>query len=622
MIVLGIHAGHNASAALMINGEIVGMIQEERFTKRKNQSGFPRRAIETLVSEHLGGDFHRIDRLGYGSLFDSIMWTALDHYAEYSPLDFVQEMHDYWYPFFYGDKKKTEEENWADDYWINRYRSGENLNKDHNFDLSFMDTMSGQEAFDHFNYVERKEVLNRLFGWTGPVEFVEHHSCHAAWAFWGSDLTDAQRNEALVLTADSRGDNSNWSVSVLDEAGDLDRIAGGLDNHVARIYKYTTLILGMKPNEHEYKVMGLAPYSQSRRHVEAVERVFFEALDFRDGGFVRDKPLVDSYFDLKRRLEGHRFDNIAAGLQNWCTGVTRSWAQHWLRETGKKGLCFSGGLSMNIRTNGHLLESDGVDWISVPASGGDESLSAGACYRLSETKQFKPLRHVYLGEEPSGDRDGWFSALDNPDEEREQFGVLDDVDTAAAAKMLAGDLILARCVGRAEFGSRALGNRSIIANPSNMQNLQTINSAIKHRDFWMPFSPSVLSEHASTVFRNEKGVTSPYMTIGYDTYEEWHAKAAAAVHPSDRSGRPQFVSEDTNPEYWALIDAFRELTGIPVLLNTSLNLHGDPMNYSVADAVRTLAHSELDYLLIPGNRLIYKKTAYDRLASVLEKVSA
>ena len=611
MIILGIYPGHNASAALMIDGRIVGMVQEERFTRRKNQTGFPKKSIESLISTHLGGKFSRIDRIGYAGQIDGVYWTVLDRFSNFDIHDYIKEMHEYWYPIFYEKESKEEIKVWSDKYWHEKYLKGEQLNKEHNYDFSFIDRMSAEDAFHHFNKTEKREVINRLFDWSGNLEFVEHHCCHAHWAFYGGNLSAEQRKNALVLTADSRGDNHNWTASVLGGDGRLKQIDGGLDHTVARIYKFTTLILGMKPNEHEYKVMGLASYSESKPHIDAVERVFFEALDFREGSFVCDKPLKDTYFDLKNRLEGHRFDNIAAGLQNWSSKVTKSWVSHWLRKTGKNGLCFSGGLSMNIRANGDLAALKELDWLSIPASGGDESLCGGACFKMADPDTISSIEHVYLGDPP--EFDDIFKLLDGTVFSEKDFVILDNFNSEKAAQLLKKDEIVARCAGPAEFGARALGNRSILANPSNPENLQKINRAIKHRDFWMPFTPSILSEYADNYLDNPKKIVSPFMTVGFNSRNDKSAEIIAALHPADQSARPQFVDRESNLEYWSLIEAFRRLTGIPALLNTSLNLHGDPMNYSISDAVRTVAHSELDFLLLPDNKLLAKKTAVGRL---------
>jgi carbamoyltransferase len=373
----------------------------------------------------------------------------------------------------------------------------------------------------------------------------------------------------------------------------------------------------MKPNEHEYKVMGLSSYSNSERHIKNAEAVFFDALDFRDGAFVSDKPLSDSYFDLRDRLEGHRFDNISAAVQNWSTELTRAWMQHWLQVTGCEGVCFSGGLSMNIKMNGLLLDIPELKWLSIPASGGDESLSAGACFAKQATSQktIVPLQHVYLGSEP--DFDDWHIRLDDTDLSTNDFVVIDNVNATAVAFLLAADEIVARCVGHAEFGARSLGNRTILANPSNPENLKKINDTIKNRDFWMPFTPSILEEHTDRYIVNPKSVSSPYMTIGFSTKPAAWVEIPAALHPADKSARPQFVFRETNEDYWMIIECFRQATGIPAILNTSLNLHGDPMNYDICDAVRTLALSKLELLLVPGNRLICKKVAEPRIRTLL-----
>lgn len=622
MIVLAVQDGHNSSAALMIDGMLVGLLQEERFTKRKNQVAFPRRAIESLVSQHLNGEFSRIDKVLLAGEESDPYWTVLDHYANFGVHDYVREMHEYWHPFFYGGGEKTL---YSGDgaYWKEKIQEGKHINQDHNYDFAFLDGISWDEAFQHFNKNERRDVFRRYFNFSGEIKTINHHKCHGYFAAYGYQLTKASLQDALVFTADSEGDGANWSVSTVAADGKLQCLAYGNDNHVARIYKFCTLLLGMKPNEHEYKVMGMSGYSKSRRHIEEAEKVFFNAFDFQDGAFVRPVPLKDSYFDLGRRLEGHRFDNISAAVQNWATEVTRKWMQHWLEKAGKKAICFSGGLSMNIKMNGELLRRLPIIDMSVPASGGDESLCAGACMAeaVEAGVRVAPVPHVYLGGEPESieAEADWRRALLAAGLDPDEFIQIDQVGAQDVARLLASDEILARCVGPAEFGARALGNRSILANPSNARNLKKINDAIKQRDFWMPFTPSILEEYANELLVNEKSVVSPFMTIGFETRPQARDALAAAIHPGDFSARPQFVQKSTNPKYWEIIDEFRKLTGVPALLNTSLNLHGEPMNYSVRDAILTVARSDLDFLLLPMDRLICKRRALARAMSLIKR---
>ena len=602
MYILGIASEHCSSAALMKDGVLIGIIQEERLTKLKNHVAFPVRSIKQLIDRHLNGDASRIDKVVFGGRESDPFYAALDRFSNFSVSDHVREQHELWYPHFYGNKPND------GSYWQKEFDAGQNLNDQAGYDFSWLSGLDRVQATRHFVEVERPDAVRRFTGFDGPVVAIDHHTCHAYYGVYGAPLGEQERGDALVLTADGWGDGVNWSVSTVEKDGTVQRVAAGPDNTVARIYKWATLILGMKPNEHEYKVMGLSAYPRPGKYIAETEKVFFEALDFRDGQFVSDRSLIDSYFDLKNRLEGHRFDNVAAALQNWSTAVTVAWARHWLKETGRRGLCFSGGLSMNIKTNGDLLNMPEVDWMSVPASGGDESISAGACFALAATDgTAQPMTHVYLGDPP--DPEDWAARLDESGCSSDEFSIREKVDASVAAKLLAADLIVARCVGEAEFGARALGNRSILANPSNSSNVKYINDAIKNRDFWMPFTPSILAEHANLYLDNPKGAVSPYMTIGFESLPDRRDEIAGALHSADFSARPQFVDRETNPAYWELIDAFRQLTGISALLNTSLNLHGEPMNYTLADAARTVALSELDFLLMPGDRLLYKKRA-------------
>ena len=615
MVILGIASEHCSAAALMIDGRVVGMIQEERLSKRKNQVAFPLQAIRRLVDRHLGGDMKRIDRVVFGGKESDPYYAALDRFSDFSIADHVREQHELWQPHFYGGKRND------GTYWQKELIAGRHINEGAQFDFSWLKDMTPAEATKRFVEVERPAAVKRHLGFAGRSEAVDHHTCHAYYALHGGPLDSARREEALVLTADAWGDGCNWSASTSGRDGRLTRVASGPDHRIARIYKWTTLILGMKPNEHEYKVMGLSAYPRPGKYVSAAERIFFEAFDFRDGKFVSDRPLVDSYFDLKNRLEGHRFDNIAGALQNWATSVTAAWVRHWLKETGRSGLCFSGGLSMNIKTNGELLQMPEVAWLSVPASGGDESLCAGACFALAAADgTVRSMEHAYLGEAPDGG--DWRGRLAEAGHSAEQFDVREGVDAKAAARLLAADFVVARCVGSAEFGARALGNRSILANPSNPANVKLINDAIKNRDFWMPFTPSIQAEYTDRYLDNPKRAVSPFMTIGFASRPEHRHEIAGALHFADHSARPQFVDRATNPDYWELIEEFRKLTGVPALLNTSLNLHGEPMNYSLADAARTVALSELDFLLMPGDRLLYKKRAGARLETALKANAA
>jgi carbamoyltransferase len=604
MIILGIAISHNSSAALMIDGEVVGLIQEERFTKVKNQSGFPLLAIKALIKEHLNDDKEKIDEVVYGSTLYNPYFFCLDKYSNYNVHDHITEMKEVWYPHFYENKPLDGQ------IWRDQIKRGDKLNKFHNLDFSFLNNeLSLQEAIDHFCNIEIFNPLKKLLPGFNNFKKIDQHTCHAYYALYGGEIDRASFKDTLVVTADAMGDKKNWSISTVNENGELNRIAYGDEFLVARIYKFCTLILGMKPNEHEYKVMGLSAYSTSSKHIKAVEDIFFDILDFKKGSFISTNPLIDSYFDLKNRLEGHRFDNIAAGMQNWTSKITSKWIDYWIKKTGKKILCFSGGLAMNIKTNGEFLKNENIRILSVPASGGDESNSAGACFAVSKAnnRDVKPINSPYLGGLAKFNNESCYSLIDTSKVSEKDFAIEENFDNKKVAQLLNLDFVVARCSGKAEFGARALGNRSILANPKNVDNVKKINESIKNRDFWMPFTPSILEEHANKYLQNPKRVTSPYMTIGFETTDLAKEEIPACLHLGDYSARPQFVKKELNSDYWDLINQFFHLTNIPCLLNTSLNLHGEPMNYTIEDSVRTLSMSSLDFLILPDKKLLYKQ---------------
>lgn len=598
-----------------MNDEIVGAVQEERFTKRKNQVAFPAKSIAHLVNTHLDGKFNRIQRVALAGAVVDPVGLAIARYSDFEVQDHIDENKNYWRGVFYDGKPHD------GSYWKQMFRRGVRLNSDHNVDVVRLMSLPLTDAIRQMSDVERQDAMHRSFCWAGPFDTLDHHGCHAYYAFYGQKIPRGYWEDTLILTADALGDNRDWSAWTAEADGCLTRIQDGTGNHVARIYRFTTLILGMKPNEHEYKVMGLSAYSKSRRHIQDVEKIFFQALDFRDGKFVQERPLKDSYFDLRDRLEGHRFDNVAAALQNWASAVTRSWIRHWLARTDRRRLCFAGGLSMNIKMNGDIAAMPELDGLNVPASGGDESNAIGACFfsRAADGSNIQPLSHVFLGVGLNECADGrWEAGISQAGAHLQDYAVREDFGSKELAALLASGHVVARCVGPMEFGARALGNRSILADPSKPENVKLINDAIKNRDFWMPFTPSILAERAGDYLKIPKGIVSPYMTIGYESTEEGRRDIVAALHPGDFSARPQFVQRDVNFDYWSIIREFEKLTGIGALLNTSLNLHGDPMNSTIADAARTLALSSLEFLAIPGDKLLYKKTAGTSLAAVLD----
>ncbi len=293
-----------------------------------------------------------------------------------------------------------------------------------------------------------------------------------------------------------------------------------------------------------------------------------------------------------------RFDNIGGAVQKFSEQIACDLIKDIHKQTELRRFVISGGIALNVKMNKSISELDCVDEFFVCGSGADESLSIGGCYILN--KGGKPLDNMYLGFDAKDDMDSpLWEAL------RKEFKIINNISNEEIAKILANGEIVARIAGRAEFGARALGNRSILADPSQQESVYRINEAIKQRDFWMPFALSILEEDANKYIYNPKKISAPYMSIAFDTVPANYSKICGGTHPYDKTARPQFVSKQNAPEYHALINAFKKETGIPALLNTSFNLHGEPIVNNLEDAIHTLRNSGLNYVLYE-NRLIKK----------------
>jgi len=302
---------------------------------------------------------------------------------------------------------------------------------------------------------------------------------------------------------------------------------------------------------------------------------------------------------LNRLIERKRFDHVAAGAQLFIEQFLTRWVQNCVRETGISKVALSGGVFMNVKANKRILELPEVQELFVFPSCGDETNAFGAAWLLYQSvfqEIPEPLTHLYLGTGYSEKRVE--TALRNYKfTHRVLVEEKPDIEQRAA-ELLSKGRIVARFKGKCEFGARALGNRSILANASRVDCVRTINQMIKCRDFWMPFAPSVLEERSEDYFRKPKPMPAPHMIMTFDTREQKRWAMAAAVHPYDFTGRPQEVSEKTNPDYYRLIKCFEGITGEGIILNTSFNLHGEPIVCTPEDALRVFDVSGLEHLAL------------------------
>src|SRR5262245_9051144 len=526
MIVLGINETHCATAAVLREGRVVGCASEERFTRLKNDAGYPRLAIDALLAElHLSpADIDLVALSG----------------ARAASRDWLNRvLHDEAYGReYYGVS------------WPSRKRALVKRMRKFGAKFGLIDASRGKFG------ISQRERLGLVTGHLRiPAERVvclDHHACHAAAAYYGSGWhTDRTGKDALVLTNDNSGDGLCATVST-GRVLDLVRreSSPSAPGSLGAFYSFVTLVLGMKFGEHEYKLMGLAPYAADAhaRRAEALLRAVFDLEDGRPPRFRWLKP-GERYQLLLRATLGQRFDWIAGGAQRLLEDLLLRWTRLARERYGGARLALGGGVFMNVKANMLIAGEDWVEDLFAFPSSGDEANAVGAadlgylqeCKRRRITPTPAPFGPAYLGPSVTDEQ-----AEDVIKERRldARYAVAyHDRIEERIAELLVSEGVVARCAGRMEFGARALGNRSILANPSYSRVVTLINRMIKNRDFWMPFAPTVLAERADEYLVNPKRLDSPYMMLAMATRPESRAALTAAIHPQDATARPQILEE-------------------------------------------------------------------------------
>lgn len=434
---------------------------------------------------------------------------------------------------------------------------------------------------------------------------VEHHMAHAASAYYGWGKFD---EPVLVLTCDGSGDRLSATVNI-GKDGKITRIAYvRAEYSIGLIYAMTTLLLGMKPNEHEYKLMGMAPYAH-KEDGEKLARKFAAYFENDPGNHLGwrtangMKNTYRSYNRLRNDFEFERFDAICAGLQLWTENFLTDWVKRCIYDTGIRKVALSGGVFMNVKANKCIMELDDVDDLFVFPSCGDETNPIGASLLYYAEKNgisgLEPLGPIYWGIDYS------YLEIESCIKQNDGFTIEQPTDLSKRiAELLSKGEIVARFKGRDEFGARALGNRSILADPSRTDIIRVINDMIKNRDFWMPFACSIKAERIDDYLVNPKKIKAPYMVMTFDT-TDWRKEIVAGTHPYDGTCRSQVVYREHNPDYYQIITEFEKITGIGAVLNTSFNIHGYPIVHSPDDAIYVIKNSGLKYLAI-GSYLLIK----------------
>ena len=584
-VILGIHDGHHSSAAIFVDSKLVAAFAEERLTRIKSEYGYPEKSIEYCLKE-AGLIETDIDIVVLASISLPPKYHMTKRSTTFTIDDFWREQELYWYPKIYQNENPSYLEIFSDK------ESKVNSQYDYSF-LEHIDDTKGMLK-------SRKDLIKRKIGISeGKIHVFEHQSCHA---YYGYYWYGGNGDKFLVMTADGFGDGANGSIWVGQKGKPLKEIKRTTKCNIGRTYRYITLLLGMKPNEHEYKVMGLAPYA-NRKYSQKSYDVFSSAMQVDNIDFTCNKEAKDYFWYFQSKLRTHRFDSIAYGLQKVTEELLAKWIQNAVNETKINNVVFSGGVSLNVKANKGIWELDNVQSYYVPPGAGDESLSIGAAVRYliensNEIYDFMSQTNPYIGNSFNDEK------IDKILNENKDLSVK-KVSPNDIAKLLVKEKVIARFSGRMEFGPRALGNRSILADPRSRDVVANINDMIKMRDFWMPFCPSILEERMDDYIYNPKNINGKYMTIAFDSTELGKKEIPATLHPSDFTARPQIVNPQINEGYYRIIKEFEKITGVGCLLNTSFNLHGEPIVASPEDALDTLRRSGLKHVVL--NNLLVSK---------------
>jgi carbamoyltransferase len=591
MYILGISCFyHDAAAALLHNGELIAAAEEERFSRKKHDSEFPTGAIAFCLEE-AGIQAHDLDYVVFYEKpfekFERILMTTLQTYPKA------------WRVF------RESMATWlVDKLWVRH-------------------TIQSELGID------REKVL-----------FTQHHVSHAASSFFASPF-----EEAAVMTVDGVGEwaTATWGVGKGTDLTLNKEIR--FPHSLGLLYSAFTAFLGFEVNEGEYKVMGMAPYGEPRY----VDKVWQVIEMFEDGSFClnmdyfsfhhsttrtfnrkfeqlfgeprppetlffTDATGFPSYFGEKPsdyqvlcRLNQHYAD-VAASIQKVTEEVLLNMARAVKRETGLSNLCIAGGVGLNSVANTRILNESGFERLYIQPASGDGGGALGAALYVHHALLGHPrklvMKHAYWGKAYSDDE---VKAFLDREGISYIFAESEDELLDMTVDALVNGKVIGWFQGRFEWGPRALGNRSILADPRREDMKDVVNTKIKFREPYRPFAPSVLAEAAENYFDLPLAMdhdSARFMLLVTPVKEDKKAVLPAITHV-DGTGRLQTVFADTNPRYYRLIQRFGQATGVPVILNTSFNLRGEPVVTTPENAYSTFSRSEMD-VLVMGNYLVYK----------------
>jgi carbamoyltransferase len=556
---------HDSAAALLKDGHVIAAVEEERFSRKKFDDDFPHKSIKWCLDE-AGITPDQIDSVAFYDKPVLKFERLLDNYIAVAPRGLY----------------------------------------------SFLDVIP---KWIHKRLWIKNDIKKSLKGFKGEIIFPEHHVSHAAHAFYTSPF-----EESAILTIDGVGEWSTTSYGYANK--DSIKITNDLrwPHSLGLFYSAFTYFLGFKVNEGEYKLMGLSSYGKPKYYDLIMENL----IDVKNDGsihlnmeyfaFTYDKVMTSKKFSKLFGIEPKTKDektlqihfDIGASAQKVLEDVLLKMVNHIHTKTKMKNICIGGGVALNGVANYKILSEGLFDNIHIPPSPGDAGSAVGAAQYLYYVYHKNPKdisnnmqliqENVYVG--PSYSDDKIKSFLDSKNISYESFDGITLLQKTA--QLIADGNVVGWYQGKMEWGPRALGNRSILADPRRADMKDILNAKIKHRESFRPFAPSIMEEFTSEYF--EIDVSSPYMLMVAPVKKP---KEIPAVTHVDGTGRLQTVSRNSNPLYYNLINEFYKITKVPVIINTSMNVMGEPIVNTPEEAYQMIVKTDMDYIVM-GNNLVKK----------------
>jgi len=561
MKILGVHYSHDSGAAIIEDGKIIAAVNEERLNRKKMYWGIPLLSINE-VFRLSGFQPKDIDFIAYAN-----MTPGGGPQRSFGEPNLRKKAHDVFsqtLPFIAGSK-----------YFAAAYRN----------------------IFSKFRRGKSVLAVLRQIGVEAPVRYIDHHLCHAASAYYTSQFD----KDTLVVTTDGTGDGLCSTVNTVSDDYELQKVASTPTFHTpAGIYASCTYNMGFTPNKHEGKLTGLAAYGNVDKTYPIFRSIMdVDGLSYKIRGITYGRPGARKIHLL---MQHQKREDIAAGLQKRFEEVGSTLIKNALEKYPRKHIALAGGAYANVRLNQQISLLPGVEKVYIHPHMGDGGLAVGAALALWADLQLEkgiqpkpiPIDTVYFG--PSYTDEQIETDLKSAGL-KYKFSKNIEQDVA---QMLVKKKIVGRFDGRMEYGPRALGNRSIVADPTDKTINDWLNNRLKRTEF-MPFAPSLLREYAEDAYTNfnQGEIAAKFMTVTFNIKNGYDKKASAVAHV-DNTARPQTVTKEQNPSYYKLLKIWHELSGLPIFINTSFNMHEEPIVCSPNDAIRSLKVGAVDYLAI-GN---------------------